>query len=478
MPALADQVAALQELDRRECFADPCVFMGRHVEIEDPDGTIIKLKLWPFQAQAVKALHEDRAVIVLKARRLGLSWIFLAYALWLAVTQQGIRVLILCKTEGDASELLDRIRRMRDRIAADPASAHLLALLETPAKTRDHVTVLDVGASTIKALVGTPAAARSETAGLVLLDEFAFQRGAGDIWRAILPTIEGGGRIGVVSTGNGSATSNALGAEFAKQWARAVQGISSFTALFFPWQCRPDRDETWKQKQLEDLGDPDRFRTEYPEVEEDAFAAPGVDHVYPAGVDAAARLGAEFDRLREQGDLAPPADGGLVLGIDWGIGTTACVVGWPLAGGGLYVPPGEVVAHRGEPVELTHRMLAAASQYDPPLHEARYDAAGAQQMATFASIAPEPVGIYRVDFNRRKRRTIGFIRQLLARTHAGETTRVLAISPENTVLLQQLRDLKLNEKGEVVKENDHAPDALIAAVWPIAAEFPDLDPRG
>lgn len=99
MPALADQVAALQELDRRECFADPCVFMGLDVEIEDPDGTIIKLKLWLFQAQAVKALHEDRAVIVLKARRLGLSWIFLAYALWLAVTQQGIRVLILCKTE-------------------------------------------------------------------------------------------------------------------------------------------------------------------------------------------------------------------------------------------------------------------------------------------------------------------------------------------------------------------------------------------
>lgn len=452
--------------------------MARHVEIEDPDGTVIPLNLWEFQRQAVTALHEDRAVIVLKARRLGLSWIFLAYALWLAITQQGIRILILCKTEGDASELLDRIRRMRDRIAASPASSHLLALLDTPPKSRDHVTVLDIGGSTIKALVGTPAAARSETAGLVLLDEFAFQRGAADIWRAILPTIEGGGRIGVVSTGNGSATSGALGAEFAKQWARAVQKASSFTALFFAWQCRPDRDAAWKIKQIEDLGDPDRFRTEYPEVEEDAFAAPGTDHVYPAGIDAAVRLGARFDEQRAAGSLPPPADGGIVLGIDWGIGTTACVVGWPLAGGGMYVPPGEIVVHRGEPAALTHQMLGAAAVFDPPLVEARYDAAGAQQMATFASIAPDSIGIYRVDFNRRKRRTIGFIRQLLQRTADGETTRVLAISPLNTVLVQQLRDLKLNDKGDVVKENDHCPDALIAAVWPVAAEFPDLDPRG
>lgn len=476
MPALLERVQALQELDRRECLADPCVLMERHLSIEEPDGTVIPLRLWPFQREAVKELHDGRAVIVLKARRLGLSWIFLAYALWLAITQQGVRVLILCKTEGDASELLDRIRRMRDRLAADPVSAHILDGLQAK-KARDHVTALDIGTSTIKALVGTPAAARSETAGLVLLDEFAFQRGAADIWRAVYPTIEGGGRLGVVSTGNGSATSNTIGAEFAAQWGRAISGQSGFAALFFPWMARPDRDEAWKQRTVAALGDPDRFRTEYPEVEEDAFAAPGTDHVYPVGIDAAARLGADYDRLRASGDLAPPADGGLVLGIDWGMGTTAAYVGWPLAGGGLYVPPSELVEHRGEPADLTRRMLDMAAQYDFPLVEARYDAAGAQQMATFATVAPTSVDIYRVDFNKRKRRTIGFLRQLFARTAEGKTTRVIAISPANTVLLQQLRDLRLNDKGDVVKENDHAPDALVAMAWPVAAEFPDLDDR-
>lgn len=476
MPSLADRVAALQEIDRRECFADPCVALERHFEIEDPDGTVIPLRLWGFQRDAIRTLHDDGLVIVLKARRLGLSWIYLAYALWLAITQQGVRVLILCKTEGDAAELLDRIRRMKDRIADAPASAHLLAGLQQPRKSRDHVTALDVGASTIKALVGTPAAARSETAGLILADEFAFQKRAGEIWRALLPTAEGGGRIAAVSTGNGGPGTATDGAEFADQWTRANAGGSDFRALFFPWQNRPDRDEAWKQRTIELLGDPDRFRTEYPEEPADAFVSPDVEFVYnTAHVDAAERLGRLLDAQREAGTLAPPADGGIQLGIDWGIGTTASVIVWPLAGGGIYIPPGEVIAERGEPAQLTRRMLDAAARYDWPLTEARYDAAGAQQMQTFATVAPESVGIFRVDFNRRKRRTIGFLRQLLRRTHEGHDTRVLAISPQNTVLLQQLRGLRLNDKGDVVKEADHAPDALIAGAWPVAAEFPDLD---
>lgn len=448
--------------------------MERHTSIEEPDGTVIPLRLWGFQREAIAAMHRDQAIIVLKARRLGLSWVTLAYALWLAIFQQGIRILILCKTEGDASELLDRIRRMRDRIAEDPTARHLLEGLERPKKLRDAVTTLDVGASTLKALVGTPAAARSETAGLLILDEFAFQRGAGEIWRAALPTIEGGGRLVAISTGNGAASSTGLGAEFARQWSRARSGASELTPLFFPWHARPDRDETWKQRTLAALGDPERFRTEYPEEEADAFAAPDAIFVYdPAGIDAAEQLGRRFDELRQAGQLPPPAGDAIQLGIDWGLGATQAVVIWPLAGGGIYVPPGEVVAQRGEPSTLSRQMLEAAARLDPPLSEARYDSAGGQQMATFMTVAPQTVGAYGVSFAKRKKRTIGFLRELFRRTADGHDHRVIAISPQNTVLLSQLRDLKQNTLGEVIKENDHGPDALIAGAWPIAAEFPD-----
>jgi hypothetical protein len=443
--------------------------------------------LWDFQRQAVHELHDGRAVIVLKARRLGLSWIFLAYALWLAITQQGVRVLILCKTEGDASELLDRIRRMRDRLAADPVSAHILDGLQTK-KARDHVTALDIGDSTIKALVGTPAAARSETAGLVLLDEFAFQRGAGEIWRAVLPTAEGGGRIGVVSTGNGAPGSSTPGGEFADQWTSANTGASGFTALFFPWMNRPDRDTAWKERTLALLGDPERFRTEYPETPEDAWTSPDTTFMFASSaVDAAERLGRQMDEARANGTMPPPAHDRIIVGVDWGDFRTHALVGWELERGGIYIPPGEVASTQADVEDISKAILAAAGTYDFWFGEERYDSAFKQSNRTFARTAEGLLGIHNpmrrtgrpntvpVAFNQYKSLSIGYLRALLRRTQAGETTRVIAISPENTVLLKQLREYQQDpDTGKGVKGDDDAVDALIALVSMTAKAHRDL----
>jgi hypothetical protein len=465
------ELASRQQADWIDCSTSPVTFVERHVSIEEPDGRVIPFALWGFQRTTLQTLTDDRLVFVLKARRLGLSWLALAYALWTAIFHQGIRVLILCKTETDASELLDRVRRMRDRLAADRASSHILGALPRPAKVRDAVTTLDIGSSTIRALVGTPAAARSETAGLVVADEFAFQRRAGGIWRALLPTIEGGGRLAVISTGDGVSGD---GEEFARQWSRASGGESGFTPLFWPWDARPDRDQAWKTATLAQLGDPDRFATEYPETPDDAFRSPDTTFVYDrSGVDAAERLGRTYDALREAGELPPPYGDALHLGIDWGLGTTAGLTIWPLAGGGLYVPPGEVIVQRGEPGDITRRILDAAARYDPPVDMAAYDAAGGQAMLTFFNIAPSEIRSFEVPFGEYKDRVVGFLRQLFRRTHEDFDTRIIAISPHNKTLLSQLRGLRQDDKGKVVKENDHAPDALIAGACPIALMVPD-----
>jgi hypothetical protein len=478
VPALAERVAAKQELDRRECAANAATFTERHCTIEDPDGTVRPFALWDFQADTLRDLQAGEQIIVLKARRLGLSWVVLAFALWLAIHRQGIRILILCKTGDDAGELLDRIRRMRDRIAADPLSAHVLANLHAPAKTRDAVTTLDIGGSTIRALMGTPAAARSETAGFVILDEFAFQRQAADIWQAILPTIEGGGGVALVSTGNGGEKSGGIGAQFAALWSQACSGASGLKPLFFPWMVRPDRDQEWKRRTIAALGDLDRFRMEYPEVPDDAFVAPDTEFVYDhAGIDAAERLGRQLDQQRRAGTIPPPLGEGIQLGIDWGLGSTHMLIVWQLAGGGIYIPPGEIESSRGEPSALTRQALDAAARYDHPLVQARYDQAGGQQMKTFASIAPDEVTIYAVNFGKRKKRTVGFLRELFNRTAQGLDHRIIAISPENTRLLEQLRGLQLDDRGEIVKRDDHGPDALIAGAAPVALAFPSTSPE-
>lgn len=475
MSLAALEVAVEQELDRRECAADPAVFTERHGTVEDPDGTVHPFRLWTFQRETLHLLHQGENIIVLKARRLGLSWVVLVFALWYAIFHQGTRVLILCKTGDDAAALLDRIRRMRDRIAADPASAHVLAKLEQPAKIRDAVTTLDVGSSTIRALMGTPAAARSETAGLLLLDEFAFQRGADEIWQAVLPTIEGGGQAAVVSTGNGDEKSSKAGAEFAKQWSRAKRAISEFTPLFFPWMARPDRDAAWKQRTIGNLGSEERFKVEYPETEADAFIVADADLLYPGPhMDAVESLGREFDEHPERAVFGP-----LWLGIDWGV-STHMVLARRMASGGVHVI-GEWHSTNADLDADVAGLCAELDRIGIDPEFLRYDpgAAGAKVIGTFVKMMRErrprfQPRVMKIPFSKFKLVAIRYTKQLARRSFENEQLRVLAISPEHAPeALRQMRghEWKDADAAKTEKGDDHGADAVLTLTAELGYQF-------
>ena len=478
------RIAVKQERGRWACRADAATFVERHCTIEEPDGTVLPFTLWPFQRTVLRDLQDGNPVIVLKARRLGLSWVVLAFALWLAIHQQGVRVLILCKTEGDASESLDRVRRMWERMQADPASSHILADLERPKKERDAVTKLDVGTSTLRALVGTPAAARSETAGFVILDEFAFQRGAADIWRSILPTIEGGGGLACISTGNGPETAGGLGAEFAKQWTNAVAGESGLSHHFFPWTAHPDRDEAWRARTIAILGDEMRFNVEFPTVEADAFQTISENAIYDATHLAACRkLGAEMDA---QHATMPAAERGpLFLGIDWGV-HTHMLLARRMAGGGLYVFA-EIVDDTGD-LDASLNGLLAAIPAGERIEMESFDAAEPIVHTQFRKAFYERTGYnprwQKIAFSKFKRAAIKYARHITKRTYDGEAMRRCAISPNCPVLLSQMvsQEWKDADRGVTEQGNDHGGDALLTLTAELGLAMygttPDTDGEG
>lgn len=473
--AKAELARLLEEKERRRCKRDPLHFIRRHVRVELKDGTPVPFRLWPCQEETIRALHEHGQVIVLKARQLGLSWTVLAYALWLAIFQQGIRVVILCKKDADAKKLLARIRRMLDRLATDRDHAYLVAGLTGG---RDSSEQLEIGRSTILSVVGKADSIRSEAAGLVVLDEFAFALPgeAEGIWRAALPAAE---RLAVISTGNGPAEVPGQGQEFARQWNRAVSGESGLVPLFFPWHAHPGRDEEWRRSEEARIGDPDRFRVEYPTTPDDAFQRPDVLLVFsPQGINAAEALGRRYDELREAGELPEPEY--MAAGIDFGDFATHAVPVWPLERGGIYIPPGEIAATQADVEDITERILESVLAYPYWFAEARYDAAFKQSARTFARVAEQRLGPHNpirrtgrpntvpVPFGKWKSLCISYLRALLRRTAQGETTRVIAISPKNTVLLAQLRSYTQDDLGRIEKGGDDAVDALIAGVQPVA----------
>jgi len=70
--------------DVDECFFSPALFVERHCQIYDAtDRVWMPFALWPAQRETLRTMHDNRLTVILKARQLGLTWLVLAYALWL-----------------------------------------------------------------------------------------------------------------------------------------------------------------------------------------------------------------------------------------------------------------------------------------------------------------------------------------------------------------------------------------------------------
>jgi Terminase large subunit, T4likevirus-type, N-terminal len=198
------------------------------------------------------------------------------------------------------------------------------------------------------------------------------------------------------------------------------------------------------------------------------------DHTW---IDAAEALGRE---MWEQG-VPPPPGHRWHLGIDWGENTQAYVI-WELPGGGVFIPPSEIIGKHEDPAAVAERILDKTARHQWRIYSARYDAAGIQSMRTFMATARNRSGFERmrsvkIPFAKYKREALLYERILFRRTAMGARTRVIAIHPSNEELIRQLRGWqfkpsKLAEEStdDIEKADDHGPDAILAGIAPLAVK--------
>lgn len=209
-------------------------------------------------------------------------------------------------------------------------------------------------------------------------------------------------------------------------------------------------------------------------------------------VAAAKALGLHYDTLLRSGELGEPHGGAMVTGMDYGDFATVMLPGWMLERGGVYVPAKEACSSRDDLEEIFDLARATMAQFKVGgktlwWSQHRYDSSFAQSNRTFVSLAEKKYGMYNaikrtgrpnslpVSFGEYKALCVRYIRLLLANSYRamnGEpgATRVLAISPRNVTLLEQMEDYQEDELGRFQKGNDDAVDALIAMVQPLAKE--------
>jgi len=224
-----------------KCAQDPAHFMRKYCYIQHPQRGRVIFNLYPFQGKVLNLWKENPYSIVLKSRQLGISTLAAGYSLWLMLFHKDKNVLCLATKQETAKNMVTKVKFMYD---------NLPSWLKVPADENNKLTLRLNNGSQIKAVSAAGDAGRSEAVSLLIVDEAAFIENIGEIWASAQQTLATGGGAIVLSTPFGT------GNWFHQTWVKAETQDNDFLPIKLPWYVHPERDEVWRKRQDELLGDP------------------------------------------------------------------------------------------------------------------------------------------------------------------------------------------------------------------------------
>lgn len=241
------------------CRNDVVYWANNYCVIEDKDSPeiIIPFRGWEAQNQALRDFATFRLNLILKARQMGITWIALYFCTHDLIFNIGHTVVALSKTEDDAKELVRRMGVVLDNMPEILKGGGL-----TWKQTATSIFITDGKlTSTFKAFPASPSAGRSFTGNILLLDEWAFQEAAEEIWTSAYPTINrptGGKVIGLSTIKKGTL--------FESLWIEE----NAFHKIFLSVFSDPRRTQEWYESTAKDLGV--KVKQEYPRTAEEALS--------------------------------------------------------------------------------------------------------------------------------------------------------------------------------------------------------------
>lgn len=220
----------------------PVYFMKKYCWIQHPTRGRTQFNLYPFQEKLLTLLTKHDKSVILKSRQLGISTLSAGIALHMMLFQKDKNILVIATKQETAKNLVTKVRFMYDQLPS---------WLKLPSVENNRLSIRLKNGSQIKAVSAAGDAGRSEAISLLIIDEAAFIEGnrIEDIWGSAQQTLATGGRAIILSTPNGT------GNWFHRMWAKAQDGTSGFTPVRLPWTVHPERNQIWRDKQDDELGD-------------------------------------------------------------------------------------------------------------------------------------------------------------------------------------------------------------------------------
>lgn len=211
-----------------ELFFEECLWIPSQEADRAVNGRV-RFELFDYQREDLETFLTNRFVIVLKGRQLGLSTLVGGLALHRCLFNPGTVILWVSNNQDNANKAVKTLNVMwqflpewvRDRAPKQTSKAVGSPEWEFP----DGMT------SRIRTFAGTATATASETATIVILDEFALvdPNLQPQLLASASPTTDAGGSLWIISTARGAHN------QFAVTFNKARRDESQFVPIFHPW---------------------------------------------------------------------------------------------------------------------------------------------------------------------------------------------------------------------------------------------------
>lgn len=237
----APDLKEIIKLEYKKCAVNPAYFLSRYCYIQHPVRGKVLFNLYDYQEKAIKDFEDNTYNIVLKGRQLGFSTVVAGYSLWLMLFHEDKNILVIATEKDTAKNLVTKVKYMHDNLP--------VWLRQQNIPENNKLSLRFKNGSQIKAVASKKDAGRSEALSLLILDECAFIEYVENIWAAASSTLSTGGKAILISTPNG------VGNFFHKMWVAAEAKENSFNTILLDWRVHPDRDQAWRDRQTEILGE-------------------------------------------------------------------------------------------------------------------------------------------------------------------------------------------------------------------------------
>lgn len=234
-----------EELSNLARVTKDVLFFSNFVYVINPIHGKVNFNLYPYQKSVLYNFIRERFNIILKFRQAGITELISMYCLWLTMYHPNKKVNIISINDRTSKKVLRKIKFMYK---------NLPWYMQTPiingrAGEYGSASVIEFdNGSFIESIPTSPEAGRSESLTLLVIDEAAMVRWAGDVWAAALPTLSTGGSAIVNSTPRG------IGGFYHSTWVDSIAGTSGFNPLRLYWRMHPERDDHWYETMAKALG--------------------------------------------------------------------------------------------------------------------------------------------------------------------------------------------------------------------------------